>query len=99
MPKRPRIRVYWTVGFLCLLSARERTIAQAGNNAFDVLAYVATITPDIANRRLSGDVSIHLRFSSDSVKTIELDRGDLTIDRVRYRDQRVAFEMLPRRLR
>jgi len=81
------------------LTAREPARGQAENRAFDVLGYVATIRPDIETRRVSGEVTISLRFSSNDVKTIEFDRGELAIEEVRHEGKRLGFALPPRRVR
>jgi aminopeptidase N len=70
-----------------------------GRRAFDVLEYVADVRPDIEARSVSGSVSLRVRFVSDGVTTIDLDRGELAIDEVRAGGKRLEFELLPRRLR
>lgn len=66
---------------------------------FDVLHYAATIAPDIAARTVTGRVRIRIRGLADRTETVEFDRGELTIDRVRERATTLAFDELPRRLR
>jgi aminopeptidase N len=91
--------IYWIVGVSWLLAVATPALAQTGGRGIDVLGYVASIRPDIQARSVSGTVDIHLRFVSDDVTTIDLDRGELAIEDVRYEGKRLDIELLPRLVR
>jgi aminopeptidase N len=94
------VRIHNAVAALaCLLSAAPAAPAQTSARPFDAYDYVAAIRPDLEAKSVSGSVDIHVRFLSDGVTTIDLDRGELTIDDVRQDGKRVEFELTPRRLR
>ena len=73
--------------------------AQTPAEVFDVLGYAATIRPDIAAKTVAGDVDIRLRILAADVRTIEFDRGELVVDDVRASSERLAFDLLPKRVR
>ena len=73
--------------------------AQTPAEVFDVLGYAATIRPDIAAKTVAGDVDIRLRILAADVRTIEFDRGGLVVDDVRASSERLAFDLLPKRVR
>lgn len=75
-------------------ASRER----AGAN-LDVLHYTARIEPDIAGKRLRGEVAIRLALRASGAQHIEFDAGDLDIDRVSEHGQALTFEKLDQRLR
>ncbi|HEX7797053.1 MAG TPA: M1 family metallopeptidase [Vicinamibacterales bacterium] len=84
---------------LLVLSVSRPALSQTSEGGVDVLNYSAVIRPDISARSVSGRVNIHLQFHSDNVRTVEFDRGELSIDEVRYQGQPVAFELPSRRLK
>jgi len=70
----------------------------ASDRGFDVLHYTATVEPNIPAMTVAGHASIRLRLVA-RLDSIELDRGELTIDAVREGSTRLQFEQLPRRVR
>jgi aminopeptidase N len=49
----------------------------------DVIHYDARVEPDIASKTVKGEVILTFLITGSGRTTIELDRGDLTIDSVR----------------
>jgi aminopeptidase N len=82
-----------------LLVVQQPALSETGGGSFDVLGYTAVIRPVIETQSVSGRVDIHVRFLSDHVTWIDLDRAELTIEEVRYQGKPLEFELLPRRLR
>jgi aminopeptidase N len=65
----------------------------------DVVSYTATVEPSIAARSVSGQVRIRFRALADGLRTVEFDRGELSIDRVRSAAGALDFEQTSRRVR
>ena len=91
--------LYWIVTLIGVLTSRQTVIPRASASVFDVLGYVATVTPDIQAKTVAGQVDIRLRIVSSEARTIEFDRADLAVDEVRAHGERLAFDLLPRRVR
>lgn len=74
--------------------------AQAGlqQRSVDVVHYVARIEPDVAAKTVAGRVVIQFVAAGPSQQTIELDRGELTVDGVTERGAPLEFELGERRL-
>jgi aminopeptidase N len=80
--------------FALLLAAAQasgQTTATLRSAPFDVIDYDAQIEPDIANKTVMGKVLIRLVIRADNLAAIELNCGDLTIDRAREGDKELKF--------
>jgi aminopeptidase N len=99
-PRSPLV-LGWAVvlAFLAGTSTAHAADDPAASRGFDVLHYAATIEPDITSKTVAGRVRIRFRGLADRTGTLEFDRGELTIDRVRDGATMVAFDELPRRVR
>jgi aminopeptidase N len=93
-----KVPIHWIVTVLLALMNRQPVVAQAAS-AVDVLGYTATVRPNITAKTLTGLVDIRVRILATDVRTIEFDRGDLVVDEVRAHGERLAFDLLPGRVR
>ena len=64
----------------------------------DVIHYDARVEPDIASKTVKGEVVLTFLITASGRPTIELDRGDLTIDSVREGGQAREFVQQGRKL-
>jgi aminopeptidase N len=90
--------IFWIVTLLWVLLGQP-IVGQRTGDAVDVLSYTATVRPDIQKKTVAGQVDIQLRILASEVRTIEFDRGDLVVDEIRAHGERLAFDLLPRRVR
>src|SRR5436190_4893266 len=91
--------LYWIAAVFGVLTSRQPVVAQGSAGVFDVLGYAATVRPDIQRKTVAGQVEIQLRIVAKEVQTIEFDRADLVVDEVRAHGERLAFDLLPGRVR
>lgn len=83
----------------CVLIAGGRhASADAPARPFRVTHYRARVAPRIAEKALSGVVVIAFVVTENGQHSIELDKGDLTIEIVTERGERVDFETRDRHL-
>lgn len=86
---------------LALLAAQwfvAPVFATTQSRAFDVLAYTATLTPDVTAGTLTGIESIHLAISAPGTTLLEFDVGGLSIDAVTMRGRAVPFSVSGKKL-
>lgn len=81
-----------------LLAAAVVAAEEPSPPSFDVLHYDAALTPDIAEKTVTGLVVIDFVSTTDSLETIDLDTGALTIDAARADGAALEFSQGDRRL-
>jgi aminopeptidase N len=87
--------------FICSTAFASDAYAQIPNSAaptVHVIHYDARVEPDIARQTVKGTVALRIVVSADDQDTIELDRGDLTVDFVREAGSPQRFTQSDRRL-
>jgi aminopeptidase N len=87
------------LGLIVTIAGPNTGSARATDRGFDLLHYSATIEPDIAAKSVTGTVRIELKMLVAERDSIELNRGDLTIDSVREHGTPLSFEQPTRLLR
>ena len=86
----------WLIAALLLPS----TPALASKDrAVDILHYDVTLVPDIAGKRLTGQVSVTLKATHENATAVVLDSGELNITSVTRSDRALAFEQHDGQLR
>ena len=85
---------------LCTLgvSSSGQTISNTPPATFDVIHYDARVEPNIANKSVTGRVSIKFISRIDNLTKVELDCGELVIDLVRAGKEAQRFTRLDRRV-
>jgi aminopeptidase N len=68
----------WLMALAIVAAAQPKT-----SPILDVVHYDARVEPDIASKTVKGEVVLTFLITASGRTTIELDRGDLTIDSVR----------------
>lgn len=85
---------YYSDELIPFLSKQE-----SAPSPIDVLHYSVTVEPDIANKKLTGNVLIRFVANADQLNVVEFDCGDLTIDSVRLAGAALQFSTRDHRLR
>ena len=94
-----RTRLFLLLLLFCIgVLTTEARAQTTTSSSFDVQHYDAQVEPDIANKRVTGRVSIRLISRVDNLATIEFDCGELTIDAVRERGEARKFVRRDRHL-
>jgi aminopeptidase N len=93
-------RLAATLVVIVVLAGSSPGSAQPDERGFDVLGYSATIEPDISAKTITGTVRVELKMLAAAGRdSIELNRGELTIDSVREDGTPLPFEQPARLLR
>jgi aminopeptidase N len=79
--------------FASMTAAQPKTVP-----TLDVIHYDARVEPDIASKTVKGEVVLTFLITARGRTTVELDRGDLTIESVRERGQPREFVQQGRKL-
>jgi aminopeptidase N len=93
---RPRGR-HWPAGLLGTVALAVWVQAQAppaslpARPVVDVLHYTARVEPHLADKSLTGRVTIRLVVTAANIETIDLERSTLTIDEVQERGRPLPF--------
>jgi len=80
------------------MASVARPAAPPPGAPFDVVHYDAAVAPDPAGKTVTGTVAIDLVSTTDSLETVDLDIGALTIDGVRADGAALEFTQSDRRL-
>src|SRR4029450_12234430 len=83
----------WLMVLAIMATAQPKTVS-----ILDVIHYDAHVEPDIASKTVKGEVVVTFLITASGRTTIELDRGDLTIDSVREGGQARQFVQQGRKL-
>ena len=83
----------WLMALAIVAAAQSKTVP-----ILDVIHYDARVEPDIASKTVKGEVVLTFLITASGRTTIELDRGDLTIDSVREGGQAREFVQQGRKL-
>jgi aminopeptidase N len=83
----------WLMALAIMTTAQPKTVP-----ILDVIHYDARVEPDIASKTVKGEVVLTFLITASDRPTIELDRGDLTIDSVREGGQAREFVQQGRKL-
>jgi aminopeptidase N len=83
----------WLMALAIMATAEPKTVP-----TLDVIHYDARVEPEIASKTVKGEVVLTFLITVSGRTTIELDRGDLTIDAVREGGQAREFVEQGRKL-
>lgn len=76
------------------------TSALASNDrAVDILHYAVALVPDIAGKRVTGQMSVTLKATHKDATVVVLDSGELNVTSVTHNNRALAFEQRDGRLR
>ena len=78
--------------FLIIVVCAFGSNLQAQTNLFDVTAYDAVIAPDLNNKSVTGKVLVRFNSLRENLNEITLNAGNLEIDSVREKLEKLEFE-------